>query len=111
MQDMHASGITHGDMKPSNVVVWRDSQGIVQKARVIDCQKVKQFDLPSSSSAAASSSSSSSARRSKAFEAACQRDLLTFQKHIDKNQAHRGRPIKKKKKHGHHHHHHHHHRP
>lgn len=34
-------GITHGDMKPSNIGVYLDERGRVKKACLFDCQKIK----------------------------------------------------------------------
>lgn len=73
---MHRRGITHGDCKPSNIVVWLAQGGTIERARFVDGQKVREPDDHSRSG------KDSLAARKK-------RDLAVFAKHVRKNMEER----------------------
>ena len=41
---LHSNNITHGDLKPSNIGVYLNSKGIINKCMFLDCPRVKQWE-------------------------------------------------------------------
>lgn len=71
IEQMHKAGFIHGDLKPSNIIVWHDSKNRILDAKIIDAQKMKSKETV------------------KEFSKLVKKDQTHFQEHIAKNQKER----------------------
>lgn len=65
---LHQAGMIHGDLKPSNMIVWIDSKSRILEAKIIDAQKVQQREQVSN------------------FTKGIKKDQDHFKEHVKKNQ-------------------------
>lgn len=69
IEQVHGANVAHRDFKPSNACAWYDSNGIITRVRLIDCQKIQYKDDVGS----------------KAFKKMVRDDLDTYKRHVVRN--------------------------
>jgi serine/threonine protein kinase len=67
ISSLHKEGLIHGDLKPSNIIVWLDPRDRIQRALFIDAQKLLRKE------------------ETKNFTKLVKKDQKHFQEHVDKN--------------------------